>query len=348
MRIQLVFFVLGTFVLCSCSFIPGFKSDPGQGAVNESAIQLPALGANSKDVTVSGISAGAFMATQLQVAYSSTFSGVGSIAGGPWNCSRGNVFRALGECTKDPDNLVAQSLIDDASQAAAAGDIDPIQGLQSIKVYLFNSPNDSVVKSALLSKTKEFYSAFVPSASIKTESSVITEHTFPTLDYGGDCAKVASPYLGKCGFDGAGEILKHISSPRAMARVTSVRSSLRPFDQTEFDTSYEAANLADQGWIYVPATCQQAGASCSVHVALHGCQQGTEKVDQEFVTHAGYNEWAEGSQMIVIYPQTRARWDNPKGCFDWFGYTGSNYALKSGPQMKAIKAMVDRILSAHQ
>jgi len=34
---------------------------------------------------------------------------------------------------------------------------------------------------------------------------------------------------------------------------------------------------------------------------------------------------------------------NPKGCWDLWGYTGNNYAYKSGPQMKAIKAMVNML-----
>ena len=33
------------------------------------------------------------------------------------------------------------------------------------------------------------------------------------------------------------------------------------------------------------------------------------------------------------------------GCWDWWGYDSPNFAKKSGPQMKAIKAMVDRITS---
>jgi hypothetical protein len=34
---------------------------------------------------------------------------------------------------------------------------------------------------------------------------------------------------------------------------------------------------------------------------------------------------------------------NPNGCWDWWGYDDSKYAAKSGVQMAAIKAMIDRI-----
>jgi hypothetical protein len=34
---------------------------------------------------------------------------------------------------------------------------------------------------------------------------------------------------------------------------------------------------------------------------------------------------------------------NPRGCWDWWGYTGPQYANKAGPQIRAVKAMVDRL-----
>jgi hypothetical protein len=39
---------------------------------------------------------------------------------------------------------------------------------------------------------------------------------------------------------------------------------------------------------------------------------------------------------------------NPKGCWDWWGYSGSQYAYKSAPQMKAIMAMVQRLTQPGQ
>jgi hypothetical protein len=34
---------------------------------------------------------------------------------------------------------------------------------------------------------------------------------------------------------------------------------------------------------------------------------------------------------------------NSSGCWDWWGYSGQNYAKRSGPQMKAIRAMIQRL-----
>ena len=38
---------------------------------------------------------------------------------------------------------------------------------------------------------------------------------------------------------------------------------------------------------------------------------------------------------------------NPFGCWDWWGYTNFNYAVKAGRQITTIKAMLDRLTSRH-
>src|SRR5205085_2804983 len=96
---------------------------------------------------------------------------------------------------------------------------------------------------------------------------------------------------------------------------------------------------------------------CRVHVALHGCLQSLGDIGEDFIKHAGYNEWADTNHIIVLYPQIHAVGitalgiTNPQGCWDWWGYLDANpvesptYLLKSGKQIRAIKAMVDRLTS---
>jgi poly(3-hydroxybutyrate) depolymerase len=156
-----------------------------------------------------------------------------------------------------------------------------------------------------------------------------------------------SPYLNDCHFDAAGELLKFIYTSRSLTKAAAQPSSLHVFDQTEFTGSSAGVRaktmLASEGYVYIPEKCRAPGATCPVHVALHGCLQAAENVQDAFVRHAGYNEWAEGSGLIVIYPQAIKGPGNPNACFDWWGYTGPSYATKSGAQMKAIKAMIDRV-----
>ncbi|MCX7219229.1 MAG: depolymerase, partial [Burkholderiales bacterium] len=55
---------------------------------------LPAFGASGKATSVSGLSSGAFMAVQYQVAFSSSVVGAGVVAGGPYYCAAGSLLNA--------------------------------------------------------------------------------------------------------------------------------------------------------------------------------------------------------------------------------------------------------------
>jgi len=74
---------------------------------------------------------------------------------------------------------------------------------------------------------------------------------------------------------------------------------------------------------------------------LHGCKQNYTDVGDQYVKKTGYNRWADTNNIVLIYPQTSTAATN--SCWDWWGYDNANYAKKSGPQMAALKAMVDRV-----
>jgi len=107
--------------------------------------------------------------------------------------------------------------------------------------------------------------------------------------------------------------------------------------------------MADEGYAYVPRACDSQ--PCRVHVAFHGCRQNAQAVGERFVRDAGYNRWADSNRLIVLYPQTIARWwwvYNPRGCWDWWGYTGAGYATKEAPQMRAVLGMIERLAAARK
>jgi len=94
---------------------------------------------------------------------------------------------------------------------------------------------------------------------------------------------------------------------------------------------------------------------CRVHIALHGCKQNYDAIGDRYVQHARYNEWADTNHLIILYPQTIAGDPvtnfgtplHPYGCWDWWGYTDFNYAVKAGRQTATIKAMLDRLTRGH-
>jgi hypothetical protein len=85
--------------------------------------------------------------------------------------------------------------------------------------------------------------------------------------------------------------------------------------------------------------------------------QSVGDIQQDFVRHAGYNEWADTNHIIALYPQAKAvsvtslGITNPKACWDWWGYLDADptvnptYLLKTGKQIAAIKRMIDRLTS---
>jgi poly(3-hydroxybutyrate) depolymerase len=100
----------------------------------------------------------------------------------------------------------------------------------------------------------------------------------------------------------------------------------------------------------VPAACSGPGAAarCRLHVAFHGCKQGQSYVQDAFARRAGYLAAADAGSIVVLFPQIAPSYQplNPNGCWDWWGYSGDAYATRLGPQIVAIKAMVDDLIGA--
>jgi poly(3-hydroxybutyrate) depolymerase len=64
----------------------------------------------------------------------------------------------------------------------------------------------------------------------------------------------------------------------------------------------------------------------------------------EFVEGSGFARWADTNKMVVLFPQVSGSLiKNPKGCWDWWGYTSSDYLTKDAPQIAAIWNMVTRL-----
>ncbi|MDH6594157.1 poly(3-hydroxybutyrate) depolymerase [Variovorax sp. TBS-050B] len=301
------------------------------------AVPLPALGANPAEVSVSGLSAGGFMAVQLHVAYSATFKrGAGIVAGGPYYCAEGSVLNATGRCMTHSSSIPVSSLVSTTNSWAANGTIDPVSNLASSKVYMFSGTSDNTVKQAVMDDLKTYYQSFVPAANTVYKNNLGAGHAMVTDDYGAACGTTAAPYINNCGFDLAGEILKQIYGPLNPRNNGTLGGSFTEFNQSEFISGH---GMAATGWIYVPQACTTV--SCRVHLVLHGCKQNYTDVGDQYVRKTGYNRWADTNNIVLVYPQTSTAAIN--SCWDWWGYDSLNYAKKSGPQMMAMKAMIDRL-----
>lgn len=311
--------------------------------------ELAAYGANPHRNSVSGLSSGAFMAVQLQVAYSRSFIGAGVIAGGPYYCAANNVFFAgicMGQVPFFMPNPALMAGF--AKDFADAREIDPLSHLRTRRMYVFSGTEDSIVRQPAVDATVSFFRQVgVRAGNLKYVNAVPAGHAVIAPGAGNDCAANASPYISHCEvgsevYDQAGALLRHIYGA-LQPRATALSGQIVGFDQR----AYAAADtgMADTAYLYVPKDCTQPGARCRVHVAIHGCLQAVESVGDRFTHDAGYNAWADSNKMLVLYPQVNksAVPSNPQGCWDWWGYTGGAYAKQAGPQMKSIMAMLNRL-----
>jgi hypothetical protein len=263
------------------------------------------------------------MAVQMHVAHSATIAGAAVIAGGPYYCAMGSAWTAYFNCatpgwwTPLPPVSVLKAATDRLAQAKL---IDATSHLASARVWLFSGTQDRTVAPEVVRELAAYYALYGVKAMLIDDKPA--GHAMVTLDAGNkDCGATREPYINDCDYDAAGELLQHLLGP---LKPPVKEGPLREFDE---------------GYVYVPKACEKE--RCRVHVAFHGCRQSGERFPRE----AGYNRWAEANALIVLYPQVKASWMpfNPRGCWDWWGYTGTAYATRDGTQIRAVREMLERL-----
>ena len=345
-------------------FLPlaGLKSLAGQ---LPSAPPLKAYGVDIYQTSASGVSSGGAMAVQMHVAHSSIMRGVGVVAGVAYDCAgsdlplparlaRGIELCLVGSIGADAAFSIARTAV----AAAVPGAIDPLSNLAAQKVWLFSGYNDGTVRREAMNAVAAYYENYVDRGNVFYQTDNPAPHALVTDDYGGTCLDVNDKYINNCNYAMGRHLLEHIYGPLKPPSSSSGLSGLiLAFDQREFAAvNPKAVGLADTGYVYVPSACQTQ--TCRVHVVFHGCLQYAERVEvgDAIYAHGGYNTWADTNKLIVLYPQTVATEGgplhpdvpaNPKGCWDWWGYSplvrNSEFAQKGGYQISAVMAMLDRL-----
>jgi hypothetical protein len=345
-RASLPLFVLGALIQLAAT-LNGAKA----------AEQLPRLGVSLPATSVSGLSSGAYMAGQIEVAHSKDVVGAGIVAGGPFACAETassqlfpywpivmwqNASQAENACMKvgwgvpDADKLAKR-----ARELADQGKIDSVAGLADDKVYLFSGDQDQVVERPVVEAAKGFYrAAGVPEASV-TLVERKAGHAFLTETEGTACGVSKEPYLSDCDYDQAKAILAWIYGAPLADPSPSPAGKFLVFDQTPYAKG-ETNGLAAEGVVYVPAECEK-GPGCRLHIALHGCEQARETVGDAFIKGSGYARYADTNRLVILFPQVAGSVVNPHGCWDWWGYSDIDYLSKDAPQIAAIWAMAEQL-----
>ncbi|MDR2625866.1 MAG: hypothetical protein LBC37_05995 [Zoogloeaceae bacterium] len=355
---------------------------------------LPQLNLDLRETTTSGISSGAFMAVQLAVAHSAHIKGVASTAGGPYFCAGeaswkgAAVEKAIARCMQgDPAFGVApitqedMDVMHNASESwAGRGLIDPLDNLARQKVWIFHGYNDGIVKAPVSEALQTYYRAF-----LQNDGQLFYKHELPAAhaqistscaaDAGqcNACAETGGNFIntckvGKTAYDAAASALQFFYGPLQRTASKNLKGELLSFNQAYYTMLEEEdeiepirISMADTGYLYVPPACKK-GEACRLHIAFHGCQQGAENIGMAFVKGAGFNEWAEKNNIVILYPQAASTSlvlagtgllpMNPNGCWDWWGYNDSgdkkagHYATQQGAQIAAVWRMAQALANS--
>jgi hypothetical protein len=264
-----------------------------------------------------------------------------------------------------PEKIDVDTLINDSANSAALGYQDPLSYLRGSRVWILSGSKDSIVVSGVSDKLKEFYlKATKQSEGDWMETHIRdldAEHSFVTKSTGNSCDYLGSPYINNCNFDAAGSLLTHLYSttrplsPPSSSTDWSKKGQLISFDQGTYLPLLvvpSAVSMSSSAVIYVPDACKADSATenCRLHFAYHGCDQTMADIGDSYIKDTGYLEWAAENNIVVVFPQTvRSNTIpvNPKGCWDWWGYTGTAYASNIAPQLQFFKNVIDSLVSQH-
>lgn len=310
---------------------------------HEAATGLPKLRVDPARVAVVGLSSGAYMATQAHMAWPETFSGAALVSGGPYGCANGDLKTALGSCMKGTPAPDVDALVTKARERSRNGELGPLSALAKSHVYVLHGKEDALVAEVVARDAAAFYEKLrasdpvLQSLKVDWDGDRAFAHNLPVAAKGDDCGKSEAPYLGQCGFDAAAKIFVELYGDPAHA-ATAVTGELRKFDQKTFLADGKDAFLGSDGYAYLPKACL-TGKSCGVLVVFHGCKQNADAIGDAFVRGAGFNRWADAYDVAVLYPQTRASFAplNPQACWDWWGYSGTDYDTRKGVQQRWLR-----------
>ncbi len=335
-------------------------------AARDSLGSLPRLRIPAQGITVSGISSGGAMAMQLHVAHSARIRGAGIFAAPAYACALSdtginsyyfNANRAQTRCMENrPDPVPVQDLVARIGELAAARRIDPVAELRQSKAWLLTSPNDPRVLEPAMKAVEAVYRALIPLPdNVVLRDDIPVGHGWPTPaadsdpgDKVDECAATAPPYFNPCRFSATRAMLEFVLG-RA-ARESVAPGKLIKFDQRPFRTGgLVSRGLGEAGYLCLP---ERIDGDTRIHIVFHGCCQSIDELGNLFPIESEFVSLANAFNLVVLFPQAEATLFNPKGCWDWWGYSepftfGSDasfdYPTQCGAQIRAVMRMVEQI-----
>jgi poly(3-hydroxybutyrate) depolymerase len=310
---------------------------PATKRIMTTATSLTKYNLNLSNIASAGVSSGGAMATQFHYAHSANVKYEAQIAGAPYYCSQDSLVTAencqLGIFSENLQRLESQAV-----NFGNEGLIDPTSDLAGSKGYFYSGTHDDVVAKASVQNSEAELQYF--------GGTTIDNYTTPSghgwISPNGPvtCALTESPFINNCGIDPEQAFLSYFYGT-LNAKATTATGSLIEFNQNTYAPGGNAAayNLDPTGYVFVPNSCA-GGAACNLIVVFTGCLGSTESIGTQLMTDGNVDNWADTNNMVVLYPQLGTLYGS---CWDFYGYTGSHFAFKSGPQIQTVWNMVEAL-----
>ena len=275
------------------------------------------------------------MATQYQVAYSRDVIGAGIIGAGPWLCAQGVITRALANASQGsaggPDDRALVATL----RASAAVRRRRRSFLARAGPHLaLPRQADRTVGAAVSDSLLRFYLRFVPRERIHYETQVQAAHGFPTrsaaaLRY----RRIAMDH--RLRFDAAGKML--VTSTTACASrpapsrgscANSTRRAMRgrhrflrsprrvPFRAERLRGGQALPAARRVPWLWTRRRLRRPDLSGASRLQPLGRREPHRRA------------LSAGGRSYSVAPF------NPRGCWDWWGYSGADYAARNGAQLR--------------
>ncbi len=300
-----------------------------------------------KKITVSGISSGGYFAHQFHIIHSELVEGAAIFAAGPYGCAGGDALIAMNICMKGA-GVFGQGARSNAAirWVSSFGILPTPSNLSDDRVFIFSGKEDSVVSPYVSNELNDLYGRLGVN-DVKYVNDISAGHTYPTQKNGVDCESSVSPYIGNCSYSGAIESMKWLYPDKKAHRLTR-KGKFKKISQDDYRRSFYLLNpmMGELAYLYIPARCAK-GKRCSLHVAFHGCAQTISDIGTSFMTETQITQAADLYDVVVLFPQairSSKLGSNPNGCWDWWGYTGFDYQLSTGPQVELVYRMIKDLL----
>jgi len=302
-------------------------------------------------ITLSGFSAGGSMAIQTHLSHSSMFSGLAVFSQVFYHCGHRSLIEFGIRCSKTGLGLFPYGVsnsIADAKNLEQKGLIDPLANVAKQRIFIWTGDLDIYIPPDMVKKNLEFYNAIgVDPNEIQFTFFRNATHLIPTDDFGPPCNEDAghSMYLGNCNYPGIYHALSYILKNDSLQKTVPDLGQLKMYNQSAFypDGDIKDVAMGTAGFIYIPKQCEEQ--RCHLHLNFHGCNEWPPHIAEQYILHSGFLPVAEANGIIVIFPLTTKVPKNMDGCWDFYSYTGPNFATKTGAQIQVIKRMLDKILS---